>query len=168
MDLTLAIAIWGAATGTVATVGGSIALLRDKPILEASQRVEVSKAGSRSTMRLVLHVVNNGRQPLSVFDAGFATQWDRQTRWFRQHLIPVSRHTASQGPDFPMRLTPGESVTITLDLVGSARIYKPGTTPQGFAMDTHKNVVCALPKISDTLLRELYDELDWSQQNKAS
>ena len=166
MDATLAIAIWGALTGTVATLGGLVSLLRDRPKLEASQQIDVVHAGKDSTARLVLHVVNNGRQPVSMFTAGFAMRTERQGPWPRRRLVPLSINAEAEGPDVPMRLAPGEAITITLDLIGPKRIYMPDCVPQGFAADTHQNVAWAKPHIDDDTLQGVYDELDWSGKAK--
>ena len=117
-------------------MGGLVALLRDKPKLEASQQVEVLEAGKNSTARLVLHIVSNGRRPLTLFTAGFTGRWERQGRWPRRRSVPVSRNIEAIGEELPKRLDPGDIVTFSLDLVGPTRIYKPDATPQGFAMDT--------------------------------
>jgi hypothetical protein len=155
-EVTLAIAAWGAVTGTIATTGGILALLRDRPKLEASQRIDVTPAGEGFTARLVLHVVNNGRQPVALFEAGFSSKWKTEGRWPRRHRVPTSRITLADGPELPVRLDPGEPVTITLDLVRPRYTYLLDDAPNGFAMDTQGNLAVARPHLTDDDLKQIY------------
>lgn len=158
-DATFWIAVWGAVTGTVATVGGIVALLRDAPRLAAHQEIEYQKAGDDSYVKMILHVVNNGRQPVTVFQAGFSTRWETERRWLRRQRVARSRLADVEGPEFPLRLEPGQPITIKLDLIRRNYAYMPDEPPQGFATDTRKKWTTAEPEIAQEHLQAIYDEL---------
>ena len=152
--------MWGAVTGTFATGGGIFALWRDRPQLAAHQEVEYQSAGENSYAKMILYIVNNGRQPVTVFRAGFATRWETERRWLRRkQKVSRSRLTDVQGPEFPLRLEPGEPITITLDLIRPGYAYVPDDPPQGFATDTRKRWTAAEPQIEREDLKAIYDEL---------
>lgn len=165
-DATFWIALWGAITGTVATAGGVVALLRDRPQLAAHQEIEYSAAAQNSYAKMTLHVVNNGRQPVTVFQAGFSTQWELEGRWPRRRRVSRSRITAVEGPKGPLRLGPGEPMTITLDLIRPNYAYLPDEPPQGFATDTRKRWTWAEPTITEEHLKGVYDEIWPTRQGK--
>jgi hypothetical protein len=152
-DATFWIAMWGAVTGTVATAGGIFALLRDRPRIAAHQEIEYQKAGENSYAKMILHVVNNGRQPVTVFQAGFSTHWETERRWLRRQKVARSRLAEARGPEFPLRLEPGEPITITLDLIRPNYAYMPDEPPQGFATDTRKKWTTAEPEIEQEHVR---------------
>lgn len=157
MDATQIIAVWGAITGS----GSLVVLFRDKPRLVASQEFEISRAGKDSTVRIVLHIVNNGRQPVTVFRAGFGTR-SRRSRMPPWRVTNVSALRDTQGPTLPQRLEAGEPMRLTLDLIRPNQIYKPDSIPRGFAMDTRRKTAWAKPRFSEDDWKVIYEEFDWS------
>lgn len=162
-DATFWIALWGAVTGSIATGGGIIALLRDRPQIAAHQEIDSRKAGDDSYAKMVLHVVNNGRQPATVFQAGFATRTRKEGRWPRRDQV-VSMLTEVDGPELPKRLAPGELVTLTFDLIRPNYAFVTDDPPQGFAWDTRGKLTEAKPRITKEYLDQVYDNLWPSRQ----
>ncbi len=154
MDLTLGLAIWGAATGTAATAGGTFALLRDRPRISARQTFEVKPTGNAwEEAIIVLLVVNEGRQPLALVDAGFAMTFVEHGHWPRQRRLAGSAYGNTKGPEFPVRVEPGASIEVRIGV--SAVRVEPGYLPQGFAEDSRGKVVMAKPAMTMEVLRQL-------------
>lgn len=169
MVVTLVIAIVGAITGVIGTIMGLVALLRDRPLLEAHQDFDISRQDS--TVRLVVYVVNNGRQPATVFRAGFGTGSTRSRKppWRVVRVSAIGSVLATtQIPELPARLEPGGVLRMTLDLISPGKLYKPDKLPRGFVMDTRKRMAWAKPRLSDDDWNTIYKEFDWSNRKPAA
>ena len=133
IDPTLGIATWGAVTGTVATVGGIVALLRDRPRLVASQHIEVTPGQVEAERKgqLVLLVINEGRQPVTVRGAGFGLDFSVKTgRWPFRQRAPFAIHAETRDQaKFPLRLDAGAPLELRID--AKAVTINPELIPRG-------------------------------------
>lgn len=157
MDATLGLAIWGAVTGTVATSGGIFALLRDRPRITATQEIEIphSAEDGWDNAELVLVVVNTGRQPVTLLDAGFGLGFSEAGRWPRRHETAEVVIGEATGPDLPMRLEPGAPATWRL-AVGSV-MATTGPVAQGFAKHSQGRLRKGEPAFTRKLLTAATD-----------
>lgn len=156
IDATLGIAIWGAVTGTVATLGGVVALVRDRPKLVARQHVEVKPGPTEAETRaqLVLLIVNEGRQPVTVRSAGFGVDPSRSRLppFRRRGPFAVFAGTRDQAT-LPMRLEAGTPLELRLDVKAVGKV-NPRKLPRGFAEDSRGKVGEANPRFTAESLED--------------
>lgn len=121
-------------------------MIRDRPRLVASQHVEVTPAPVETERKaqMVLLVVNEGRQPVTVRDAGFGVDFTKHGRWpFRRRgPFGVLRGTQDQ-VGFPLRLEAGAPLELRLDVKDVT--VNPKMVPQGFVEDSRQRVSEAAP-----------------------
>jgi hypothetical protein len=111
MPSTDALATWGAVTGTIGSLSGAtaaVALYRDKPRLTVTATV-VRRSGDRPELHFM--ILNWGRQPVVVVDAGVA----QELKWkgigpFRRRRPSVVRHRPAD-VELPIGLLPGTPMT---------------------------------------------------------
>jgi hypothetical protein len=152
MDATLALAIWGAVTGTVATAGGVVTLIRDRPRMTVTQEIEVPAApgGGWGEAQLKLLAINDGRQPVTIIDAGFGLAFEHTGRWPHRRRKAVIAHGDVTGPELPIRLEPGAPATWQLGV--SAVKVEADSIPQGFAQVSRGSLHLGEPAFTEGLL----------------
>jgi len=107
MDWTLAIAIWGAVTGSLASVVTLLAYRRDRAhlVVTCSNSVIFNSTWSSGPL-VAIDAVNTGRRPIRVESAGFIAEGSP-----REELA-----TFGDLQTFPKTLTEGEKVSVQVKL----------------------------------------------------
>jgi hypothetical protein len=162
MDWTLALAVWGAASGTIATVATLLTVYRDRAILIVRQDSYISpgqRDGGGAKLGLRLVISNEGRQPITVHRAGFATEWIQVGhRWSFKWKPSPTDVVGNDEQDFPVRLQPGEPLVMryTVDDSDEIDLDRPH---RGFA-ETRKELIWADP-FSRWLLEFKFRHMGW-------
>lgn len=161
-DLTFVLAVIGTATGVAGTAIGVMGLIRDRAVLVASAGLTVDTAGgAEDSATLDLVIVNNGRQPVLVYRAGFSTKWRRQWSRWRYRTMPVKAFARTVGPEIPKRLEVGEHLRLTMPLATRNWANSFDDPPRGFALDSFNRVAWAKPRLKGKDLKQAYELLGW-------
>lgn len=103
--------------------------------------------------RLVLVVINNGRQAVALEEAGFAIEFSEHGRWPRRRKRVSVSYAEVDGPDLPLSLGPGIPAEFRLPVEGiQAKIED---IPRGFALASRGRLRLAEPPFGQNLLRYL-------------
>jgi hypothetical protein len=147
VSATLALAIWGSLSGSIATAAVIYSLLRDRPQVHATQEIHMVED---TEAFLVLTVTNTGKQPTTLLTAAFAVKTRQAGRWPRRRLYPThSTQPKDEGPEVPMRLAPGDPVRVRLPLTWKVEQQ----VPQGFAEYGKGRISWATPSVPRDDLR---------------
>lgn len=157
MDVTLAIAIWGALTGSIAAIVNLRSIFLDRPRLVVRQEMRSTLVGQdRWQTQIVMTVSNEGRQPVVVDEADFCIAADEVRKGWRRKAAqtPVFRTPSIEEVEFPRTLRPGGDPLIrTLDAD-----YEPFDRvpfgPTGFAIDQRGKTHWASPMVTARVLRD--------------
>lgn len=113
--LTIALAIWGAVTGTAGVLLGLIVLWLDRPKLNL-HGYWIRRGPDQAKFHIVIH--NAGRRPTSVVELGLATSLrepipDALRNFVDMALVPKDPQDVS---DKPLLLSPGATEIFRLDM----------------------------------------------------
>lgn len=108
--MTTFLALWGAVLATLLAILEGARFFLDRPRLRVSPRVNVSIDGAA----IMVEVVNRGRRPTTVTEAGFEPQGFHSITAPNGTEVPVRRWIKLDGP--PTVLAPGEMATYAKDL----------------------------------------------------
>jgi len=142
VDWTFWLAAWGAFTGTFGSLGGLVAFLNylgDRARVSVQAHQVSRGAGEGRTVELVVHVINQGRQPVTVVNAGLAEMLRRHGRWPRKELAPLSIAYSAR-ERLPTTLGPGEVFESVNTVPGTPEAREAADPTCTFAVDDRGRV----------------------------
>jgi hypothetical protein len=135
MDGTVALALWGAITGTVSVGVQAATHIRDRVKLNVNVRFFQSEQEDR----LIIEISNRGRQPTTITEAGFLVKSEVTYEVEERKIVNTAPLSIRWDDGTPVLLAPGEVHQFSRKLTGWPDPMMHADTPlRAYVSDSHR------------------------------